>query len=334
MTAPRTSPTARAAIAVALLGGLVGGLVGCDTPKPATITERTTKPVALTPAEQAEAVLDRPRAPGEDDGLEVARWSVANNEVLLRRALGRYARRDVALGVAATTLERHGLRAAVLNEEDLARFLIDVGGTTQAVAVWFGQVPAWRELGRTLFESPRVAMVEGKAERLPAGWLRLMTRAWTVPLEEGGYLDVQVAMQLLSDKSDVSGLLNRDVLRGRVWEDAGIHVELPRQTALVLVSAPPESPEAEEDPEGPPPRPDSPGSGPVVELPPTLGEFLLTDVEAKPPRRLVLVLRALLPDILFAPPLPTSPRPGSARPADGDGSPAAPPSEDPPADAP
>ncbi len=299
---------------------------GCQ---PQPIDERTPKPAAVTPQEQAEAVVDRPRAPGEDDGLEVARWSIANNEVLIRRSLARYAKRDVRIGVDAATLEHHGFRAVIMDEADLTKFLIDVGGTTKALTVWFGQVPSWRELARTLLESPRVAMIDGKAERLPGGWLRLMTRAWTVPLEEGGYLDVQVAAQLVSDSNDISGLLNRDSLRGRVWETASIHAELPRNAALILISAPPESPDLEEDPEGPPSRPENAGSGPAAELPPTLGEFLLTDFEARPSRRMVLVLKAKLPDILFVEPVPTA----GARPAPME--PVLPaPSEDPPADAP
>ncbi len=263
-------------------------------------------PPATTAEEQASAILDRPRAPGEDNGLEVVRWSVSDNETLLRRAVGRYAVRDVPLGATVQALERHGFRAAVIRDEDLPRFLIDVGGTTRAVAVWYGQVPGWREVTRTMLESPRVAMVDGRAERLRPGWLRLMVRAWTVPLEEGGVLEVQVAPQLVGDTSEAAGLqptlATRDTLRGTLWPDASLHLELPRDTALILLSAPARVDE-EEDPEGPPERPDDPGVGPLVELPPLLGELLLTDYEAKPPRRSVLVLRARLPDILFADPM-------------------------------
>lgn len=284
----------------------------------------------LSAEDMAASLLDRPRSPGEEDGLEVSRWSVTDNEVLLRRSLARYALRDIPLGADAAELERHGFRAVVIAEDDLPKFLVDMGGTTKAMAVWFGQVPQWRELLRTGLESPRVAMIDGKADRLSPGWIRLMVRAWTVPLEEGAYLDVQVAPQLVSDTSEVPSLASRDTLRGRVWEAAVVHVELPRHTALLLVSAPAESPKWEEDPEGPPERPERPGSGPAAELPPTLGEYLLTDFEARPRRRLVAVLRARLPDILFAKPLPTDAATGESPPTS--------PSDgrllDPPADAP
>lgn len=293
-------------------------------------------PPATTAEEQASAILDRPRAPGEDNGLEVVRWSVSDNETLLRRAIGRYAVRDVPLGATVQALERHGFRAAVVRDADLPNFLIDVGGTTRAVAVWYGQVPGWREVVRTLLESPRVAMVDGRAERLRAGWLRIMVRAWTVPLEEGGVLELQLAPQLVGDTSEASGLQPgigaRDTLRGLLWPEASLHLELPRDTALVLLSAPAREDEEEEDPEGPPRRPEETGVGPLVELPPLLGELLLTDYEAKPPRRSILVLRARLPDILFADPLTS---PGGRDPfAEGDGASAPPPDLGVPADAP
>lgn len=331
----------RSAIRQALLAA--GAAVALGACEATPVDERKPSPPAVTPAEQASAILDRPRAPGEDDGLEVVRWSVADNEPLLRRALARYGLRDVALGTTAEALERHGLRAAVIPEADLSKFLIDVGGTSKALTVWFGQVPSWREAARTMFDSPRVAMIDGRAERLHAGWLRFMVRSWTVPLEEGAVLDLQVAPQLVVDASDTSGLLNRDVLRGTLWPEASIHTELPRNTALVLLSAPARREEEEADPEGPPrTRPAEGGAGsgtgvgPAVELPPTLGEFLLTDLEANPHRRLLLVLRARLPDILFADPVTPLPAEPGLQPGlqpglggEGSGEPT-----DPPADAP
>jgi len=273
--------------------------------------------------EQAANVIDRPRSPGEDNGLEVVRWSVHDSEPAIRRALARYAVRDVPLGASIDALERHGFRAVVVPDERLANVLADLGGTTRSVAVWHGQVIEWREVTRLVSESPRVAMIDGRAEQLPAGWLRLMVRAWTVPLEEGAALEVQLAPQLLSDAQDLTGLVNRDQLRGRLWSAAAIHVELPRDTCLLLVSAPPRPFEVEEDPEGPRggyAADARTGTGPLVELPSTLGELLLTDRDAVPPRRAVLVLRAKLPDILFPDPVtplePDPERPLVERPAE------------------
>jgi hypothetical protein len=290
------------------MAALLGlSIVGCA---PEATDPLKPLPPATTAEEQAAAMLDRPLAPGEDNGLEVVRWSVTDNETLLRRAVGRYAVREVSLGATAQALERHGFRAAVIRDADLPRFLIDVGGTTRSIPVWYGQVQGWRELVRTRLESPRVVMVDGRAERLRAGWLRIMVRAWTVPLEEGGVLEMQIAPQLIGDSADPVGLQpelpqasnQRDTLRGTLWPDASLHLELPRDTALILLSAPARVDE-EEDPEGPPPRPEETGVGPLVELPPLLGELLLTDFEARPVRRSILVLRARLPDILFADPL-------------------------------
>lgn len=340
----------RSAIGQTLLAASAAVTLGACEATP--VDARKPSPPAVTPVEQASAILDRPRAPGEDDGLEVVRWSVADNEPLLRRTLARYALRDVALGTTTEALERHGLRAAVIPEADLSKFLIDVGGTSKALTVWFGQVPSWREAARTMFDSPRVAMIDGRAERLHAGWLRFMVRSWTVPLEEGAVLDLQVAPQLVADASDTSGILNRDVLRGTLWPEASIHAELPRNTALVLLSAPARREEDEADPEGPPrTKPSASGTGagsglgsgagsgwgggvgPAVELPPTLGEFLLTDLEATPHRRLLLVLRARLPDILFADPVTPLPAEPGLRDG-GSAAPTDPPADAPPADAP
>jgi hypothetical protein len=215
--------------------------------------------------------------------------------------------RGARLGAGAEQLARLGLRAAVVKEDDLAALLADLGGTTTSLGTWHGQVTAWREVARASLDNGRVAMVGGRAEVLGGGWLRLMMRAWTVELEDGAVLSLQLAPQWIGEASDLSGLTNRDTLRGRVFKEAVIATELARGTAL-LVMASPAKVEEEEDPEAPPAAaPSSNGLGPPVELPETPGEMLLTDHAASPPRRTVLVFRPRLPDILFAEPAGSAP---------------------------
>lgn len=291
--------------AAALLA--LGSLASCDS---------SPKDGAPLATEQAQAILDRPRTATEQDGLELLRWSVTDDEARIRRAFARHADDGVLLDRDRNALKEAGLRAIVVSDDALPSFLAELGGTSSAITVWHGQMTTWRELSVASFDPSRgstaMAMIDGRAERL-SGWLRLMARGWTLPTEDGAVFELTLVPQLVAEKNDLSGLLNRDRLRGRVFDALRLHVELPRDTALVLASEPPDI-DVEEDPEGPADA-DAPAPlrGPPAELPPTLGEMLLTDSAAAPPRRLVLVLRARLPDTLF--PEPARPEPAAPPPA-------------------
>jgi hypothetical protein len=255
------------------------------------------------PLAAAAALVDRPRSPGETNGLEVVRWSVADRDAAIRRALERHADRSVPLSADAAALVDAGFRVAVVPDALLPSLLADLGGTTSAVTTWFGQTPQWRETARTELGEAIPIMVDGRPERLSGGWLRLMTRGWTVELEDGAAFELQLVPQWVQEATELSSLLNRDALRGRVLSGAAISLELPRNTSLVVVAAP-ARPEAEEDPEGPPSDTTALGlsgglRGPPADLPATPGELLLTDGAARPPRRIVLLFRARLPDTLF-----------------------------------
>lgn len=267
----------------------------------------TSEPEApLWATQQAATVLERPRSPAEEDGIEIARWSIAADDFRIRRALARHSARGVAVDSSREALERNGFRYAVVRDADLASLLAELGGTTSAVTVWHGQVTTWREVASRAYEpmvaaargSGPMAMVDGRAERLN-GWLRLMARGWTVPLEDGAVFDLSIVPQLVSERTELSGLLNRDRLRGRVFNDLRISAELPRDRALVVVGTAPDAPDREEDPEGPGGRGSADEVGPPASLPPTIGELLLTDGAAVPPRRIMLALRVRLPDTLF-----------------------------------
>jgi hypothetical protein len=257
------------------------------------------------PLAAAIALVERPRSPSETNGLEVVRWSVADRDAAIRRALERHADPSVPLRADAAALLDAGFRVAVIPDAMLPSLLADLGGTTSAVTTWFGQTPQWRETARVLLAEPIPLMIDGRPERLAGGWLRLMTRGWTVELEDGAAFELQVVPHWVQEAKDLSNLLNRDALQGRVLASASIGLELPRATTLVVVSAPARA-EAEEDPEGPPRDAASSGlRGPPADLPATPGELLLTDSAARPPRRIVLLFRARLPDTLF-PTFPTA----------------------------
>lgn len=251
------------------------------------------------PLAAATTLIERPRTAAEENGLEIVRWSVADRENVIRRAMARHADSSSRRRMDVVALEQAGLRAVIVRDEHLPSLLADFGGTTTAVATWYGQVPQWREAARASILAPQPVMVEGRAEQFAVGWLRLMVRGWTVELEDGGRFELQVVPQWVRETPELSSLTNRDQLRGRIFAGASIAVELERNTSLVLLAAPPSTAE-EEDPEGPPSAARSESRrGPPVVLPPTPGELLLVDVAARPPRRIVLLFRARLPDTLF-----------------------------------
>jgi len=279
-------------------------LAGCAVPPPAA---------PETPPEIATAtgILSR-EGPGPGaNGIESLQWSVTDDEALIEAALRRHAMADLELGLDRERLRREGLRVEAVAEKELAEFLADLGGTTVALQVWHGQAPDWHEIARTRIDVPTVVLADGRPARLDRGYLRLLLRGWTIPLELGAVVEVQVEPRWAGDASTQSVLPGAPPRRGGVrgFRDGSFRIELPREACLVIVAAPPSAPAP---PSGPRPATQggavrTGGPGPPAELPLTLGEALLRE-PGMPPRRRMVVVRPRLPDILFGDDLrPVSP---------------------------
>ncbi len=131
-----------------------------------------------------------------------------------------------------------------------------------------------------------------------------MGRCWTVLMENGPYLSLQLLPQLIRQQSpSLYELLGDSDLQGEVFKRLAIEVELRPGYAYILTGeAPaiswnePSEPQSEQG--------DSaargPTAGPDTETPDTLGEFLFSS-RAEPPLRTLLVFVPRIPDRLLQP---------------------------------
>lgn len=297
---------------------------GCGPrPEPTLAPVEGALPPDLAPAAD---VLRRDGLDPSANGLEALTWSVADDEAMIAAAFRRHALREpdliAATGIDREALAREGLRIEAVPEDSLVEFLAELGGTTVALSVWHGQAVDWRELARRPAGGPVVVMSDGRPQRIDPGWLRLLLRGWTLPLEDGAVSEATLELRWSPDTPETgrvaivrpSRLAESRVLLGPY------RIEIPRQVCVLIAARPSEA-------EAAPPRPETDagatrpgGAGPPAELPPTLGEFLLHE-PGEPPRRTILVLRPRLPDMLFPPvvriggtapagPAPREPGPG------------------------
>jgi hypothetical protein len=310
------------ALAVPLAALAIAG--GCG-PKaePSLAPGVDTLPPDLVPAAE---VVGRDGLDPSANGLEVLTWSVVDDEAAIAAAFRRHAQRDpdpvAAAGLDREALRREGFRIEAVPKDSLVEFLAEVGGTTVALSVWHGQAVDWRELSHRRLDGPLVAMLGGRPRRLEPGWLRLLLRGWTLPLEDGAVCESTLEVRWAPETADSGRLTLRRPTRRAVPDTllGPFRLEIAREVCLVVTSRPSEEPLDSDAREEPPPRPEidagavrTGGAGPPAELPRTLGEILLREL-GTPPRRTILVLRPRLPDTLFppvtrvgGPPAPPSP---------------------------
>jgi hypothetical protein len=286
-------------------------IAGCGPrPEPSLPPAEGSLPPDLVPAAE---VVGRDGLDPSANGIEALTWSVGDDEAAIAAAFRRHAVREgdpvSAAGIDRDALRREGFRIEALPKDSLVEFLSELGGTTVALSVWHGQAVDWRELAHRRLDGPTVAMSDGRARRIDAGWLRLLLRGWTLPLEDGAVSESSLELRWVPDAAE-SGriLLRRPARRAEPQTLLGpFRIEIPREFCVLVTSRPPEAAGDADGREEPPPRPEidaeavrTGGAGPPVELPPTLGEILLRE-PGTPPRRTILVLRPRLPDTLFPP---------------------------------
>lgn len=277
-------------------------------PEPTLAPSATELPADLVPAAE---VVRRDGLDPMANGVEALTWSVVDDEAAIAAAFRRHALREpdlvAAAGVDREALRREGLRIEAVPEESLVEFLAELGGTTVALSVWHGQAVDWRELARRPVNGSLVVMSDGRARRIDHGWLRLLLRGWTLPLEDGAVSEATLELRWSPDSADGGRpSIARPSRRAESQVLLGPYrLEIPRGTCVLVMARPPVTPP--ESPEEETPRPDidaaatrTGGAGPPADLPQTLGEVLLRE-PGEPPRRTILVLRPRLPDILFPP---------------------------------
>jgi hypothetical protein len=281
-------------------------------------------PAATSPeaARSAQRLL-----PTSDNGLAVRQWRVADDPAQIASALMRHADREVLDEPSRERMARNGFRLLRVRAEDLEALLADLGGATFNVDAWHGQAYDWRTVVNWPIETTgRAIAVDGRVRRFEGGRLELMIRAWTMLMEDGPYLRLQMLGQHdRSRPSRLDRMMGQRVFEGLRLPSLSLDLLLEAGWAYVLTC---ESPSVKWEPveaDAAAPEPTSGemdeadetgerdgrpgGAGPDVLAPLTVGEVLFR-VEAMPPAREMLVFVPRIPEALFPPELTAEPAGG------------------------
>jgi hypothetical protein len=256
---------------------------------------------AAEPAAPVEAVPVRSRlAPGQT-GLEVRTWQVTDDGDRAERALRRFAVPAVGR-IDELALRRNGFVLVPVSAGRIDELREALGGSGMDVRTWLGTATAWQELvagpvGSTLVEA------DGVARERPGARVRLMARAWPLPMEDGTRIAVHMVPQFAADWREASLVRNGDRLSGEVVRSCLMDLELERGVAWVLTCDPAgfaetdaEAPARARDAEnvaGPPAPGPGAASGKIGARVSTAGTALLLAAPERagsPSRRTVLVL--------------------------------------------
>jgi hypothetical protein len=202
-----------------------------------------------------------------------------------------------------------GLRVIAVPINELERVQASLRLTGPVQRQWFGEVSTWTDIVRgPQFHDPRIVMLGDKPEELPAGRLRLLARCWTYPDSGGqGAPLAALRMELVphfepeeTDRSrlEVAALGKSDPTdASRLYTElsAGLEINTHRgePDAFLIV---PDRPDADwKSPRDP--LTEDGDSGPQPQLPPTLGETMLSVPASKdsPRSRAVIILIPRLP---------------------------------------
>lgn len=270
----------------ALLAAAVGA--GCSAP--------------AAPEAPAIAVPVRSRlAPGQT-GLEVRTWQVVDDGDRVQRAL-----RDFAVPAVGRTddlaLRRNGFVLVPIEAERIDALRTALGGSAMDVRTWLGTATAWQEIVAGPV-GPVLVEVDGVARERPGARLRLMARAWPLPMEDGTRISVSLVPQFApEDWREASLARNGDRLTGELVRTCLMDLELERGVAWALTCDPggfletdAEAPARARDAEsvaGPPAPGAAEASGKIGARVSTVGAGLLLAAPARagaPSRRTVLLL--------------------------------------------
>jgi hypothetical protein len=323
------------AVAVAML---LGGLVSCAT-------WQNDAGGAGVAAGAGASTIASPLRPGGDHGLQVLHWtiSVPADELITAfdQSAGRLrVERTLQRRIAAALLryqdgqalgeptrarwERNGLRVIRVRLEVLDSLRADLGRLTREFDAWHGQAVEWRSLVEgPIADAGTAVAVDGRVRRYAGGRIHLMLRGWTLLMETGPELYVELASEYRRSRAGPIGQLlgRRNVDRDR-FASLAVDLELEPGYAYVIASAAPGE-EWTADAFGPGAGEVTPndetstgelearsdagseesvesGLGPAVTAPLTIGELLLCPETGRPQRELILLVPRI-PDALFPP---------------------------------
>ena len=256
--------------------------------------------------------------PTADNGLQVRQWRVPDDPEAIASALVRHVRGEFLDTQTSRRLGRNGLRFVRIRAGDVEALLEDLGGATFSVDTWHGQACDWRAVADWPIEATgRALAVDGRVRRFEGGRLQLMIRSWTIQMEDGPCVRLQLEGRYdRSQSTRLDQVLRRQVAEGRQLPSISLDLLLEAGYAYVLTGEPPgsewgpgengagpgredvESREAGREEDHPSAEPE--GIGPEALPPLTVGELLFRR-EGLPATRQLLVFVPRIPGRLFPP---------------------------------
>jgi hypothetical protein len=203
-----------------------------------------------------------------------------------------------------------GLRAGCVPVKDLETIETSLRLTGPVQRQWLGEMSAWTDVIRgPEFAASRVVMLGDKPEELGPGRLRLMARCWTYPITAAAgsptaALRLELVPQFEPESSDrgrlkAAGIVASEEEQTRMFSElqAGLAIDARKGVpdAIVIV---PDRPDADWAKLVDPSAPDGGDSGPNPDVPPTLGETMLSmpAVKDSARARAVVILIPRLPE--------------------------------------
>ncbi len=175
-------------------------------------------------------------------GLEVRRWVIQDDPNRIGAALMKYWD-PKAVGPARTSaLRRNGLRFVRVQADQIDALLAELGLASLDVTAWHGQIYDWRKLQQYSIGSGGVEVaLDGRVVRYGPGWFRLMVRAWTVQMEDGLYLNLELLPQFQPPHAPrLRKLLGDRTASGEVFASIALEVQLEAGFAYVLTGESPQ----------------------------------------------------------------------------------------------
>ena len=249
-----------------------------------------------------------------DNGLEVRNWVIMERSPRMAAAIASFGQSALVDASADASLRRNGLRLVRIRAGELESLLASLGGASVDATTWHGQIYQWRELVQYPIGPAGMAVaVDGRVRRFERGTFRLMFRSWTVPMEDGPRLQLQLLGQFDRPQPDPFRRFVTDRrVTGEVFHSFAFQIQLEVGFGYALLFESPSvdwsfGPADQLEARAEPVAAESNGQvgdqeqvGPKADAPPTFGELLLR-TDARPPTRRVLVFVPKFPPAAFPP---------------------------------
>lgn len=273
------------------------GISACATRPSVTESEKTGDARS-----GAEAFVER--LTNADNGLEIRRWSVVSDDARLLAVLDERMAGIAGDDLAQARLQRNGFRFVRVPGDELELLLHDLGGSNVDRSEWHGQIPEWRTLiERPLDQQGQAVAIDGRVRRFDRGTMRLMIRSWTVQMETGPAVHLEVLpSHHLPDGRSLQRLLGAAGSTGEGFDSMTIDLQLEAGWGYVVIGQAPDTGSARLAPgrNATASRGPQDAAGPDAAAPLTMGEFLLGQ-RPDAARRTILVFVARVPAELFIP---------------------------------